>query len=40
MNQTWAVVDDFLGDREHLDLWDAFQDTIVSPAVRNLLTVN
>lgn len=32
MNQTWAVVDDFLGHQEHLDLWDAFQETIESPA--------
>jgi Rps23 Pro-64 3,4-dihydroxylase Tpa1-like proline 4-hydroxylase len=32
VSQTWAVVDDFLGVQEHVDLWDAFQETIVSPA--------
>ncbi len=32
MTQTYAVIDDFLKHREHLDLRAAFQETIESPA--------
>jgi hypothetical protein len=32
VNRAYAIADDFLSHREHLDLWDAFQETVVSPA--------
>jgi hypothetical protein len=32
VNQAWAIVDDFLGHDDHLALWDAFQETVRSPA--------
>jgi hypothetical protein len=31
MNRAYAVIDDFLEHRDHLDLWDAFQQTALSP---------
>jgi hypothetical protein len=32
VNQACAIVDDFLGPDDHLALWDAFQETVRSPA--------
>jgi len=32
VNRAYAVIDDFLSHQEHVDLWDAFQETVVSPA--------
>jgi hypothetical protein len=31
VNRAFAIVDDFLDPREHLDLWNAFQETGLSP---------
>lgn len=32
MNRSYAIADDFLSQQEHLDLWEAFQETSRSPA--------